>query len=240
MAWKNVSPLSVFPHSPLPFRWRRAQQKALWQINFSFSIHMHIMLSKLLSFDSAVVLKAIPSPQHSWLKISFLILRLVWRGFEYLIPHDRYLGAYNTEMSKPQQAPCASMSYLKGGFANLPLFSSFLPPSVSFLLLSEPNVAFCAQVLLLNHFCLTFWLCWKQKYGDQGENYMISLFIEKKIVNYIKSRASKIATNIFLYKHQSSDYTDVVESRAFSSQFSFQEIRPEYHQMWNIFSDYLY
>lgn len=169
MAWKKRKP-SFFLHSPLPFHWRRAQEKALWQINFSFYTHIHIMLSKLLSSHSVLVLKAIPSPQLSWLKISILILRLDWCGFEDLIPHDRYLGVYNADMSKPQQAPSASMSYLKGTFAYLPLSSSFLPPSVSFLLLSEPSAAFCAQVLLSNHFCLTFWLCWKQNYGKQGEN----------------------------------------------------------------------
>lgn len=142
---------------------------------------------------------------------------------------------------KTSASPCASISYLKGSFANLPLFSSFLPPSVSFLLLSEPNVVFCAQVLLLNRFCLTFWLCWKQKYGNQGENWMITLFTgKKKIINYIKMRPSKISTNIFLYKCWSLDYTDIVGSGTFSSQFSFQETRPEYPQMWNIFSEGLY
>lgn len=120
------------------------------------------MLSKLLSSDSMLVLKAIPSPQLSWLKISILILRLDWCGFGDLIPHDSYLGVYNTEMSKPQWDPSAGMSYLKGTPAYLPLSSSFLLPSVSFLLLSEPSAAFCAQVLLLNHFCPTFWFCWKQ------------------------------------------------------------------------------
>lgn len=162
MARKNLRPFSVFLHSPLPFHWRKAQQKALWQINYSFYTHIHIMLSKLLSSDSMLVLKAIPSPQLSCLKISVLILRLDWCGFGDLIPNDSYLGVYNTEMSKPQRDPSAGMSYLKGTSAYLPLSSSFLLPSVSFLLLSEPSAAFCAQVLLLNHFCPTFWFCWKQ------------------------------------------------------------------------------
>lgn len=89
---KNVSLLSFFPYSPLPFHWRRGHEKALWQINFSFHTHVRIMLSKLLSSDSPLVLKAIPSPRLSWLKISILILSLDWCGFEDLIPHDRYLG----------------------------------------------------------------------------------------------------------------------------------------------------
>lgn len=62
----------------------------------------------------------------------------------------------------------------------------------------------------------------------------------KKILNYIKNSASKIATNIFLYKHWILDCSDIVESRIFVSQFLFQEIRPEYHQTQNAFSNELY
>lgn len=164
MAWKKCEPSFCLFHSPLPFHSKRAHEKTQWHFSLSFYRYINTMLSKLLPPDSTLVFKSNSLTPSSLTKNKRFKVRLMWDR----IPCDRYLGEYNSEMSKPLQTPSTSMSYLKGAFAYLPLSSSFLPPFVSFLLWSEPSAAFCAQVLLLNRFCLTFWLFWKQNYGNQN------------------------------------------------------------------------